>query len=109
MKWQEVPSERYQARSLHAKEVEKEGPRAEKGLGTSTEFKREKGVDTKFEALIIRELLENTMSAHNSLLFGRGMSGSVWKSLFVDKVADEIARSGKLGMMVHRVDLRSIA
>lgn len=53
---------------------------------------------TQFEAMLLTNLIEEMMPKDAPEAFGGGMSGDMWKSMLAEKMADQIAKSGALGL-----------
>lgn len=51
-----------------------------------------------FESFLLKTFVEAILPKENEAVFGKGVAGSVWKSMLSEKVADEIAESGVLGI-----------
>lgn len=51
-----------------------------------------------FEAMVLANLLEAAMPDDSAALFGEGTAGSVWKSMLVEQIAGQMARSGGIGI-----------
>ncbi len=55
-------------------------------------------VGASFEAAILSSLIESMFSMKSDSAFGSGVAGSSFKSLFASQVAEQVARSGSLGI-----------
>lgn len=55
-------------------------------------------VYTQFEAVLLQNMVEAMMPTDSQAMFGSGTAGSIWKSMLAEKVAEEIARSGTIGI-----------
>jgi len=53
---------------------------------------------TQFEAMLLTSLIGEMMPKDTPEAFGGGMSGDMWKSMLAEKMADQIAKSGALGL-----------
>jgi len=54
---------------------------------------------TKFEAVLLSSMIQEMMPKDAPEAFGgSGFSGDMWKSLLAEKMADQIAKSGSLGL-----------
>lgn len=51
----------------------------------------------KFEAMVLSQFIETMMPA-NRAVFGSGMAGDTWKSLLTQKVGENVARAGGIGI-----------
>lgn len=61
-------------------------------------FEAHQSIGAKFEAAILSSLIENMFSSNLESSFGSGVAGSSFKSLFAEQIANQIARSGGLGV-----------
>jgi peptidoglycan hydrolase FlgJ len=52
----------------------------------------------QFEAMLMQNMIEAMMPKNSEAIFGSGTAGEVWKSMLAEKIADEIARTGVLGI-----------
>lgn len=57
-----------------------------------------KDVGQQFEALYLRQMLEEWMPKDSEDLFGEGTAGSVWRSMLADKIATTLSKSGTIGI-----------
>jgi hypothetical protein len=55
-------------------------------------------VYVQFEALLLQNMIEAMLPEDAEAVFGSGTAGKVWKSMLAEKVAEEIARTGSLGI-----------
>lgn len=55
-------------------------------------------VYVQFEALLLQNMIESMMPEDSEAVFGSGTAGKVWKSMLAEKVAEQIARTGSLGI-----------
>lgn len=51
-----------------------------------------------FEAMVLANLLQAAMPEDGAALFGEGTAGSVWKSMLVEQIANQMAKSGGIGI-----------
>ncbi|MFT3732399.1 MAG: rod-binding protein [Hyphomicrobium sp.] len=67
-----------------------------------------KEVGQQFEALYLRQMLEEWMPKDSAELFGEGTAGSVWRSMLADQMATTLSKSGTMGIaqliMKHEPD-----
>jgi Rod binding domain-containing protein len=64
----------------------------------------------KFEAYLIQTMVEQMLPEHAASAFGSGFSGSAWRSMMAERVADVVAAHGGFGIaaqMEHRTVLRT--
>jgi Rod binding domain-containing protein len=52
----------------------------------------------QFEAMYLRQMLDELMPKDSKTLFGDGTSGMVWRSMLVDSLATTLAKSGTIGL-----------
>jgi len=57
-----------------------------------------KDVYVQFEALLLKNMVEAMMPEDAEAVFGSGTAGKIWKSMLAEKVAEQIARSGSIGI-----------
>jgi peptidoglycan hydrolase FlgJ len=65
--------------------------------GTARQNKM-KDVGQQFEALYLRQMLEEWMPKDSKDLFGEGTAGSVWRSMLADQMATTLSKSGTIGI-----------
>ncbi len=82
------------------------GPSASAAAG-QTQTNKMKDVGQQFEALYLRQMLEEWMPKDSESLFGEGTAGSVWRSMLVDKMATTLSKSGAVGIaqMIFKSEL----
>jgi len=52
----------------------------------------------KFEACLIQSMIEHMLPEHTESAFGSGLSGSAWRSMMAERVADVVAARGGFGI-----------
>ncbi|HSP25420.1 MAG TPA: rod-binding protein, partial [Saliniramus sp.] len=52
----------------------------------------------QFEAFVLRSFVETMLPKDAESVFGSGTAGDVWKGMLAEKIGDEIARSGGIGI-----------
>lgn len=57
-----------------------------------------KDAGQQFEALYLRQMLEEWMPKDSESLFGEGTAGTVWRSMMVDSLATTLSKSGTIGI-----------
>ena len=55
-------------------------------------------VYVQFEAVLLQNMVEAMMPKDTEAMTGSGTAGQIWKSMLAEKIAEEIARSGTLGI-----------
>lgn len=67
-----------------------------------------KEVGQQFEALYLRQMLEEWMPKDSEALFGDGTAGPIWRSMLADHMATTLSKSGTIGIaqmiMKHEPD-----
>lgn len=58
----------------------------------------ESDVYTQFEAVLLQNMVEEMMPKDSQAMFGSGTAGNMWKSMLAEKIAEQIAKSGALGI-----------
>ncbi|WP_409561300.1 rod-binding protein [Hyphomicrobium sp. MC8b] len=70
--------------------------------------KKLKEVGQQFEALYLRQMLEEWLPKDSEALFGEGTAGSIWRSMLADHMATTLSKSGTIGIaqmiMKHEPD-----
>jgi Rod binding domain-containing protein len=68
---------------------------------------RAKQAGQQFEAIYLRQMLDELMPKDSETLFGDGTSGMVWRSMLVDSLATTLAKSNTIGLakMVVKADV----
>jgi len=52
----------------------------------------------KFEAMILTQFVETMLPDDAEMVFGKGTSGEIWKSMLAEQVANQLAASGGVGI-----------
>lgn len=63
----------------------------------STDSKAQ-GATRQFEAFIIQSCLETILPKADQATFGSGSAGGIWRSIMAEKIGDQIAKAGGLGL-----------
>lgn len=50
----------------------------------------------EFDSLVLQTMLAAILPKESEKIFGTGSAGQMWKSLLIEKIADEVARSGRI-------------
>jgi Rod binding domain-containing protein len=53
---------------------------------------------TKLESLVLGELIGEMLPKNTPSAYGQGFAGDMWRSMLAERVADQIAVSGRLGI-----------
>ena len=57
-----------------------------------------KDIGQQFEAMYLRQMLDEFMPKDSEALFGKGTSGTVWRSMLVDNLATSLSKAGTIGL-----------
>ncbi|WP_171946478.1 rod-binding protein [Hyphomicrobium sp. CS1GBMeth3] len=52
----------------------------------------------KFEAFVLQSFIQEMMPETQESVFGSGVSGDFWKSMMAEKIAEQVAERGNLGI-----------
>lgn len=52
----------------------------------------------KFEAMVLQTFIQNMLPKDGATVFGKGISGDMWKSLMAEKIADVMSERGGIGI-----------
>lgn len=52
----------------------------------------------KFEAFVLQTFIQEMMPETSESVFGAGISGDFWKSMMSEKIAEQVAERGSLGI-----------
>ena len=52
----------------------------------------------QFESFILQSFIETMLPKNAESVFGSGTAGGIWKSMMAEKLADQISRSGGIGI-----------
>lgn len=52
----------------------------------------------KFEAFVLQSFIQEMMPETPESVFGSGVSGDFWKSMMAEKIAEQVAERGSLGI-----------
>jgi flagellar protein FlgJ len=52
----------------------------------------------QLEAFVLQTFIQSMLPKNAQHVFGKGLAGDVWKSMLAEKLGQEIARSGQLGI-----------
>ena len=65
---------------------------------TSQTANRAKDVGQQFEALYLRQMLNEMMPKESEALFGQGTAGMIWRSMMSDALATAMSKAGTIGI-----------
>jgi peptidoglycan hydrolase FlgJ len=66
--------------------------------GAGTQPRRRLDAYGQFEAFVLQSFLQSMLPKNATSVFGKGSAGEFWKSMLAEKVGDELARSGQVGI-----------
>ena len=52
----------------------------------------------QFESFVLRTFVESMLPQDDSTYFGTGTAGKIWKSMLAERIGDEMAKSGGIGI-----------
>lgn len=52
----------------------------------------------QFESFVLRSFVETMLPKDNESFFGSGTAGSIWKSMLAERIGDEMAKDGGIGI-----------
>nr|WP_321454766.1 rod-binding protein [uncultured Cohaesibacter sp.] len=55
-------------------------------------------ISEKFVALMLHQMLETMMPRDTEAMYGKGLSGDMWRSMLAEQVGDQMAKSDKLNL-----------
>jgi len=67
-------------------------------LSGQAQSSKAKEAGQQFEALYLRQMLDEWMPKDSESLFGEGTAGTVWRSMMVDSLATTLSKSGTIGI-----------
>lgn len=69
-----------------------------------------KGADAaqKFEAFVLQTFIQELMPETPESVFGSGISGDFWKSMMSEKIAEQVAERGSVGIADYVRDGRAV-
>ncbi len=53
---------------------------------------------TRFEAMVLRTFVESLLPDNAESVYGKGLAGDMWKSTMAEKIADQLASRGGIGI-----------
>ncbi|MDO1581043.1 rod-binding protein [Rhizobium oryzicola] len=77
-----------------------DGAATKAGLGRATKAKSAEMPEEyrKFEATVLQNFVNSMMPSNSEDVYGKGSAGDFWKSMMSEKIADEISKSGGIGI-----------
>lgn len=52
----------------------------------------------QFESFVLRTFIDGMLPQDNSTYFGTGTAGKIWKSMLAERIGDEMAKDGGIGI-----------
>ena len=52
----------------------------------------------QFESFVLRSFVESMLPEDNGSFFGTGTAGQIWKSMLAERIGDEMAKDGGIGI-----------
>jgi flagellar protein FlgJ len=52
----------------------------------------------QLEAVVLQTFIQSMLPKNANHVFGKGIAGDIWKSMLAEKLANEVARSGQVGL-----------
>jgi flagellar protein FlgJ len=52
----------------------------------------------QLEAVVMQTFIQSMLPKNAAHVFGKGIAGDIWKSMLAEKLANEVARSGHIGL-----------
>jgi peptidoglycan hydrolase FlgJ len=66
--------------------------------GARTQPRRRLDAYGQFESFVLQSFLQSMLPRNAVSVFGRGSAGEFWRSMLAEKMGDELARSGQVGI-----------
>lgn len=66
--------------------------------GAQHQDKGKLGTFGKLEAFVLQTFVQAMLPKDGQTFFGKGTAGAVWKSMLAEKLANELAKSGQIGL-----------
>lgn len=63
----------------------------------------------QFESFVLRSFVETMLPKDNSSFFGSGTAGGIWRSMMAERLGDEIAAAGGIGIADLLAESRDVA
>ena len=81
----------------------------EKALQAKSHAPSQAEVFQKFESTVLTIFVQAMMPKESSAVFGEGLAGDIWKAQLAEKVADQMAQRGGIGIAASLLEDRSSA
>ena len=66
--------------------------------GASAQSRRRLDPYGQFEAFVLQSFVQSMLPKNATTVFGKGSAGEFWRSMLAEKMGDELARSGQVGI-----------
>lgn len=66
--------------------------------GASAQTRRRLDPYGQFEAFVLQSFVQSMLPKNATTVFGKGSAGEFWRSMLAEKMGDELARSGQVGI-----------
>lgn len=63
----------------------------------------------QFEGFVLRTFVEAMLPKENASFFGSGTAGDIWRSMMAERLGEEIAAAGGVGIAALLADSQSVA
>jgi Rod binding protein len=83
--------------AFDAGRVTKGNLRSTEGLSSASSSKSGDAF-RQFESFVLQSFIETMLPKNAESVFGKGTAGAIWKSMLAEKLADQISRSGGIGI-----------
>jgi hypothetical protein len=74
------------------------GAAATLGAGAGAQPRRRLDAYGQFESFVLQSFVQSMLPKNATNVFGKGSAGEFWKSMLAEKMGDELARSGQVGI-----------
>jgi len=67
-------------------------------VGAGAQPRRRLDAYGQFESFVLQSFVQSMLPKNATSVFGKGSAGEFWKSMLAEKMGDELARSGQVGI-----------
>ena len=87
------------AQSIEGGQADVAGPPVQSAMPSGRKLAR-KAPDAfgQLEAVVMQTFIQSMLPKNAKHVFGKGLAGDVWRSMLAEKLANELARSGQVGL-----------
>ena len=97
-----VPASAWEASVAQAAEASQAGaaspPVAGAAPGVPRQARSAPDAFGQLEAVVMQTFIQSMLPKNATHVFGKGIAGDIWKSMLAEKLANEVARSGHIGL-----------